>query len=196
MQSIRNPLLLTAVLGLSLSSVSYAGTDSGLYIGGSVGSASIDFSENRDPTLDGFDNISVDDSDSAYKVFVGYNIGIIPLLDLAVEGGYVNFGTQTGLITGGTIPSFDTEIDGWNAFGLVGIDLGPFGLFGKAGFLSWDGDLSNIDLSDMDNSGTDPAYGIGAKFQLGSFQLRAEYEIYDLELSDIDYYSIGAAFVF
>ena len=193
MQSIRNPLLLTAVLGLSLSSVSYAGTDSGLYIGGSVGSASIDFSESRDPTLDGFDNISVDDSDSAYKVFVGYNIGIIPLLDLAVEGGYVNFGTQTGLITGGLVPStsFDTEVDGWNAFGLVGIDLGPFGLFGKAGFLSWDGDIS--DLSD---SGTDPAYGIGAKFQLGSFQLRAEYEIYDLEFSDIDYYSFGAAFVF
>ena len=193
MQSIRNPLLLTAVLGLSLSSYSYAGTDSGLYIGGSAGSASVDFSENRDPTLDGFDNISVDDSDTAYKIFVGYNIGIIPLLDLAVEGGYVNFGTQTGLISGGSLPStsFDTEVDGWNAFGLVGIDLGPFGLFGKAGFLSWDGDISNLD-----DSGTDPAYGIGAKFQLGSFQLRAEYEVYDLELSDIDYYSVGAAFVF
>ncbi len=193
MQRLRNPLFLSAVLGLSLSTYSYAGTDSGLYIGGSLGSATVDFSESGDPTLDGFDNISVDDSDTAYKIFVGYNIGIIPLLDLAVEGGYVNFGTQTGLISGGILPStkIDTEVDGWNAFGLVGIDLGPFGIFGKAGFLSWDGDISNLD-----DSGTDPAYGIGAKFQLGSFQLRAEYELYDLEFSNIDYYSLGGAFVF
>lgn len=193
---LRYPLLLSsAVLGLTLSSFASAGSDSGLYVGGSIGSASVDYStEEFDADTNGFDSIDFDDSDSAYKIFVGYNFGIIPLLDLAVEGGYVNFGEQSG--TFNLVNAVSSEVDGWNAFGLAALNLGPFGLFAKMGFLSWDGDIGAAIDSGFDDSGTDPAYGIGAKFQIASVQLRAEYEWYDLDPVEIDYFSVGAAWVF
>jgi len=169
-------------------SVAQAGAESGFYAGGSVGSASLDFSE-EDPDIG---EIEFDDDDSAYKVFLGYNIGAVPLVNLAVEGAYVNFGTF-----GGDIAGFESEIDvdGFTAFGLVGFDLGPIGLFGKVGVLSWDNEISADDFS-TDDSGNDPAYGLGAKFQIGSFSLRAEYELFDLDEVDIDMYSVGAAYTF
>ncbi len=39
--------------------------------------------------------------------------------------------------------------------------------------------------STINNSDTDPAYGIGARQAFGSFSLRMEYEFYDLDL-DVD----------
>ncbi|HVK99746.1 MAG TPA: outer membrane beta-barrel protein, partial [Dongiaceae bacterium] len=87
------------------------------------------------------------------------------------------------------------DVDGFTAFGLVGFDLGPIGLFGKVGVLSWDNEISADDFS-TDDSGNDPAYGLGAKFQIGSFSLRAEYELFDLDEVDIDMYSVGAAYTF
>ena len=51
--------------------------------------------------------------------------------------------------------------------------MGPVGLFAKAGAMKWDLEGTG----GFSDSGTDPAYGIGAKFSLLSFQIRAEYEV-------------------
>lgn len=181
-------LIASAIVLAGFATVAQAGSESGFYLGGSVGSASIDASDN-DPDVG---EIEFDDDDSAYKVFLGYNIGAVPLVNLAVEGAYVNFGTF-----GGEVAGFDGEVDvdGFTAFGLVGFDLGPVGLFGKVGMLSWDNELS-VDDFDESDSGNDPAYGLGAKFQIGSFAVRGEYELFDLDGVDIDMYSVGAAFTF
>lgn len=175
---------------IALPGLATAGSDSGFYIGGSIGSAQLDYKD-EDPD---FGNIDFDDSDTAYKIFAGYNIGIVPLIDLAVEGAYVNFGTQDGEIN--QLGGSSIEVDGWTGAGLVGVNLGPVGLFGKVGFISWDGDIKSSSLGSASDSGTDPLYGIGAKFQLFSFQIRAEYELYDLNNVDIDYFSVGAAYTF
>ncbi len=174
-------LLAAAVLSLA-APAAFAGKDSGFYIGGSIASSSFDSSQ---------DDFGIDDSDTSYKIFGGYNFGIIPMLDLAAEASYVDFGGHEG-DAGDT--SVEVESSGVMASGLAAFNIGPVGLFGKLGFVNWDSDWKG--LTNEDDSGTDAAYGVGARFQIGSLSLRAEYEVFDLEGADINYTSIGASYTF
>jgi len=181
--------LIMSALMMGASSWAVAGSDSGFYAGGSLGTASVDYSEN-DPDIG---EVNFDDDDSAYKVFAGYNFGLVPFLNIAVEGAYADFGSQEGEIA--NVPGFSIDSTAWAGFGLVGFDLGPIGLFAKAGMFSWDVDF-DTPLGSVSESGTDPAYGLGAKIQLGSIAVRGEYELFDLDGIDIDYFSVGASFTF
>jgi hypothetical protein len=150
------------VLSLMAPVAAYAGTESGFYLGGGLGESSVEAG-------------SFDEDDTAYKVFGGFNIGFIPLVDFAVEASYVDFGTPE-------------DITGFDAFGLAGLSFGPFGVFAKAGAISWDSD---------NDSGSDPAYGVGARFALGSIAIRAEYEEFDVDEADtFSMTSISAVFTF
>ena len=172
LQKIKALLLSLAVTSLAIPTAAIAGADSGFYIGAGVGDATIKDS--------GFD-----ESDSAYKILAGYNIGFIPFVDFAVEGSYVDFGNPSN--TAGSV-----EATGFDAFGLVGLNFGPVGVFAKAGAINWDL-KTNTGFSD---SGTDPAYGIGAKFSLLSFSVRAEYEVFEFDTADVDMISVSAVFTF
>lgn len=160
---------------LGMPTAAVAGADSGLYIGAGVGDASVK-------------DTNFDESDSAYKIFGGYNIGFIPLVDFAVEASYVDFGKPSS--SAGSV-----EVSGLNAFGLAGLSFGPFGVFAKAGAISWDSD-STLGGTSSSKSGTDPAYGLGARFALGSLSVRAEYEVYDLDSTDLDMVSVSGVFTF
>lgn len=164
------------VFFLGMPTAATAGADSGVYIGVGAGNSTV-----KD---NGFE-----ESDSAYKLFGGYNFGVIPLVDLAVEASYVDFGDLSNSSRG-------VEVSGLDAFGLAGLNFGPFGIFAKAGILSWSRDTT-IGASIVSDSGTDPGYGIGARFAIGSFSVRAEYEVFDIE-SDVDLGmgSISAIFTF
>lgn len=186
-----NLRLVTLSLAVALAgtaNIATAGSDSGFYLGGSVGTAQIDYSED-DPDLG---EVEFDDDDAAYKVFAGYNFGVVPFMNLAVEAAYLDFGSYDGDI--GVINS-NIDVDSWTAFAVAGFDLGPIGVFGKAGMLNWDAELKTP-IGSVSDSGTDPAYGIGAKIQLGSFAIRAEYEMFDLEEFDVDYFSVGGSITF
>lgn len=154
----------------ALPTTAIAGSESGLYIGLGAGDTSLEGG--------GFD---VDDS--GYKVFGGYNFGLVPLVDIAVEASYVDFG-ELGVL----------DVTGVSAFGLVGASFGPFGLFAKAGVLDWEVE-SNFAAIDGE-SGTDSAYGVGARFSIGSFAVRAEYEVFDLDDVDLDMVSISGVYTF
>lgn len=165
------PCLLAGIPGGAI-----AGADSGFYIGGSAGDATVESGP-------------FDESDSAFKVIGGFNFGIIPLLDVAVEASYVDFGKPAR-------NNSSIEVTGLDAFGLAGLSFGPFGLFAKAGMISWDADSSAGTVSSSD-SGTDPAYGLGARFALGPISVRAEYELFDLKDEvDIELLSVGATYTF
>lgn len=171
------------VLALFLSSAAMAGSESGLYLGGSIGQATVT-AKGQDPGDPEFN-----EEDAGYKIFLGYNFGIIPLIDVAIEGSYVDFGKPNG-------NNVEIDIVGWDAFGLAALTLGPFSVFGKMGFISWDSDTTFTGGSASD-SGEDPAYGVGAKFILGSLALRAEYEYFDVnELSDLYMVSAGVSWTF
>ncbi len=184
---------LTALLPaiyLLFSTSAYAGAESGFYVGGSIGNANISAKGETPGNID-FD---FSESDSGYKIFAGYNFGIIPLIDIAVEGSYVDFGKPTGTASDGS--SIKYEMTAWDGFGLVGLTFGPFALFGKVGVVAWDSE-SAIGAITGSDSGTDPAYGIGVKFQIASFAIRAEYERFDLNnFDDVYMASVGAAYTF
>jgi outer membrane immunogenic protein len=151
-------------LFLSIPTAVVAGANSGIYLGLGYGDATTEITD-------------FDESDSAYKVFGGYNFGVIPLVDLAIEASYADFGNPSTGIQ-------NAEVTGLSVFGLAGLSFGPFGIFAKAGVIDWDADTSDGTVTNSE-SGTGPAYGVGARFALGSFAVRAEYELYDLD-SDLE----------
>jgi hypothetical protein len=163
--------------------------DSGPFIGASIGNATVS-ADIPDP---GFGNdINFDEDDFAWKVYGGFAFDL-PLIDLGVELGYFNLGS----------PSFDSgagdlsiDVSGYSAFGLAGVSLGPVGLFLKGGYASWDADIQ-LDNLKGSQDGSDPAYGLGLRFTLGSLEVRGEYEVIDVDdVDDVYMASLGLAWRF
>jgi hypothetical protein len=73
-------------------------------------------------------------------------------------------------------------------------------LFAKVGLVSWDADIRAAfeDIVDRDSdSGTDPTFGLGVALRLGSFAVRAEGELFDVDGTDDLYMvSVGATYTF
>jgi len=172
-----------ALVLLLVSGTAWAGGQSGLYLGGSVGLAYFDVSD---------ESVQYKDNANAYKIFGGYNFGIIPLINLAIEGSYVDFGTAKGDVAGNSV---ETGMTGWDLFGLVGVNMGPVSLFGKVGAIDWSKKTSYASQSGK-NSGTDPAYGVGLQLQISSFAIRAEYELFTFDKVDIGFVSAGVSYTF
>jgi outer membrane immunogenic protein len=183
-------ILKVAMLGmLALPLTSWAGGDSGFYVGGGVGNSTIKVDQKDTSGV----NFNFDGNDAGYKVILGYNFGIIPLIDLGVEGSYVSFGKIEDTTINGPA---DAKATGFDGFGVGALTFGPFAVFGKMGMIRWSADTT-LDGATSSDSGTDPAYGIGARFQLFSFSVRAEYELFDVEgLKDLSMFSVSALYTF
>lgn len=165
-----------------------AKAESGFYLGGSVGQAGVEIED-----ASGVVPVSFDEDDFAWKAFGGYSFELLPVLSLAIEGGYVNLGGPSGDLLG--VPVL-VETDGFDVFGVLGVDLGPLGVFAKYGMISWDAEFTVDGLSDAED-GSDPAYGIGASIGLGSVDIRAEYEVFDIEdAEDVSMISVGIVWTF
>ncbi len=178
----------TFVVFLILAPLS-AFADSGFYIGASAGGATLE-ADIGDIGIPGLPS-DIDEDDTAIKVFGGYQFDL-PVIDLGIELGYVDFG-EPDIDVLGEVLLVDTS--GINAWGVASIDVGPIDVFGKLGMIAWDVDASLLDESVSDD-GTDIGYGLGAAFNLASLQIRAEYEIYDLDGTDLSMLSLGVAFRF
>ncbi|NNF49956.1 MAG: outer membrane beta-barrel protein [Woeseiaceae bacterium] len=170
-----------------------ANADSGFYIGGAAGGATLeaDIGDSGIPQLPS----SIDEDDTAFKVFAGYKFDL-PVLDLGIEAGFVDFGA----------PEIDTslgqiEIDptGVNLWGIAGIDAGPIDLYAKVGYIMWDVEVSSdiAGLGDeFSDDGSDIGYGLGLSFGIGSVRIRGEFEAYDLEDADLSMLSVGILYQF
>lgn len=145
------------------------------YAGASVGKASVE--------ADFFD-----ENDTSKKLIFGY-VFDLPVVDFSLETSYVDFGSPH---RGGA----QIEITGLDAFAVAGLDFGFMGVFAKAGVISWDGD-SRLGTFQESSSGTDSAYGIGARFNVASLFVRAEYEKFDIkDTDDVDMLSVGVVWRF
>lgn len=176
------PIAVFSVALACFSSQAMAGSDSGLYVGGAIGTASV--------STQGV-GFTLDEDDTGTKFFAGYNLGLVPFLDIAVEGGYTDFGAPEQSIAG--VPS-ELSVSSFSAVGLVGGKLGLLGVYGKMGLARSDLELKGI--VNYSDTSTDPVYGIGAKLQFASLAVRAEFERYGAEDVDVDFLSIGAYFTF
>lgn len=181
-------LMQAALLGLSLVP-SDARADSGLYIGGSAGGATLD-ADIGDIGIPGLPS-SIDEDDTAIKVFAGYNFDL-PAIDLGIEAGFVDFGEVDIPVLGDELL---VDTNGINLWGIASIDAGPVDIFGKFGYIMWDVEASFQGAKESDD-GSDIGYGAGLRFNLGSIEVRGEYELYDLDDTDLSMLSVGIAFHF
>jgi len=150
--------------------------DSGFFVGGAYGDASFDA-----------DSFSSFDQDSApYKIMAGY-IFDMPVVDIAIEAAWNDFGSQDGDVL--QVPA-KVDADGLSAFVVGGLDFGLFGIFAKAGMVSWDANL-NVGGLPASEDGTDPAYGVGMRLTFSSIEARLEYEVFDFDDVDLDMVSLG-----
>jgi outer membrane immunogenic protein len=177
--------LAVAALLLAVSVPAHA--DSGFYVGASIGRSTLDTDVSDDAG-----SLDFDDGDTAWKGFVGFNIDAF-VIDLAIEGGYVDFGQPAEQVAGNDL---EFDLTGWDVFGLAGVELGPIGVFAKAGFIDWSADASLNGARVASDSGTDPAYGIGVRFSLFSAEVRGEYEYFDVEDVDASLLSVGIVWTF
>ena len=168
----------------------FAGAESGFYIG--AGAGQWDFTLDFGESLIGGDE-EVDGDDMVYKIIGGFNFGVVPLIDLAVEVNY-NFFDEVG--EDATNGRADIDVHALNAFGLAGLSFGPVGLYAKAGVTYWEVEY-DLAGSDDDEDGTDPVYGAGARLQLGNWSVRAEYEYYDLDdIIDVETVTASVLYTF
>lgn len=148
--------------------------DSGIYIGAGVGQGHI-----RDQTADpaGGGTISFDAKEHAYKGFVGYRFGALPIFDVALEAGYTKFGNAAQTSLGQDI---NYKLHGATGAALLIFPLGPIDLIGKAGAIRWSVDKS-IGGTDTSKTGTAGFVGAGVGMRVWKLGLRAEYEYFDVK---------------
>ncbi len=181
-------LIQAGLIGLSLTPTE-AHADSGFYIGGSAGGATLE-ADIGDIGIPGLPS-SIDEDETAIKLFAGYNFDL-PVIDVGIEAGFVDFGEPEINVLGDDL-LIDTS--GINLWGIASLDAGPFDIFGKLGYIAWDAEASYQGLSDSED-GSDIGYGVGLRFNLASLEIRGEYELYDLDGTDLTMLSVGIAFHF
>jgi hypothetical protein len=163
--------------------------DSGFYIGGAAGAATVE-ANFGDTGIPGFP-ASIDEDDTAYKFFAGYNFDL-PVIDLGIEAGYVDFGAPEINVLG---DQFELDPTGINVWGIASLGLGPVDVHAKVGYLAWDVDATAFGQTESDD-GSDLGYGVGLSFGLAGIRIRGEYELYDLDDADLSMLSIGILYQF
>lgn len=163
--------------------------DSGGYIGAGIGGATVE-ANIGDTGIPGVPT-SLDEDDTAMKVFAGYTFDL-PKIDLALELGYVDFGAPEIDVLGDDL-MLDTT--GLNLWGIAALEAGPVDLFAKIGYISWDVELELLTNS-ASIDGSDLGYGVGLSFGLAAVKVRGEYEVYDLDGVDLSMLSVGIVYQF
>ncbi|HSG98377.1 MAG TPA: porin family protein [Woeseiaceae bacterium] len=176
---------LAALAAVSLATPGLVLADSGLFIGGSVGSTTLD--ESIDGTV-------FDDNATAFRLVTGYQFGDM----LGLEIGYQDFGELDETVDGPIPVQASISADGWTAGATLDLPLGDrFSLFGRAGYFFWDADVV-VDGLAVDVPGDEnPYFGAGARLNLGSnFSLIGDWSRFELDDLDTDVISIGFQYRF
>jgi hypothetical protein len=205
MERMMKRLIATAVLTTLVAAPAFAQSypgvpDEGVYLGAALGQSKLKFDMGGFYRDLGYPNVSSDDTDTAFKMFVGYQFNP----NFAVEASYVDFGDFTA---SSSAPGYSGEaklsMDGFTAalVGKLPIQDG-FSVFGKLGLIAWDADLNESEQfmgqsgsASYGEDGTDPYYGIGAEYVVNQVMMRLEFERYDISESgeDLDVDLISAS---
>lgn len=157
------------------------------------------------------DSVNVDNTDTGWKLFGGYQFNPF----LAAEASYVDLGDITSTVKGtidpANIPTLlkdASDVHGYLAKGwtLAGVGIWPVkptvSLFAKAGLFTWKADVDIKEVSSglstsRGANGTNGMFGVGARFMPHpKWELRAEYERYQVSSDWANFFSLGAAYHF
>ncbi len=182
MKATRMAYLALAVLGLS----GAASAETGIYLAGSIGSASI---------VDSFDEFVIDDDSTAYRITVGWQFSDF----LSLEAGYHDFGRfEDSYTIDGQPIDLRLEADGFTLGGTASIPLSrSMWLYGRAGAFMWDGDADVNSITDARPEDTNPYYGGGAKVKMTErLSLIGDWTRFELKDTESDVISLGFSYRF
>jgi len=179
-------LWLASLAAVFIASPGIAAADSGFFVGGSFGSATID---------DGFDGVNLDTDTSAYRFVGGYQFGDL----FGLEIGYQDFGDLDETLVISPISSLiSISAEGWTAGGTLDLPLSDnFSLFGRGGVFFWEADVSIDGFSINVPSDENPYYGAGARLKVSpNLSLIGDWSRFELDEVDTDVFSIGLQYRF
>jgi hypothetical protein len=161
--------------------------DNGFYLGAGVTQAKLD------NIGDNFDTGDLNDfklDNTAWKVIAGFR----PIDMFAVELNYDDLGDE-GRTTGGV--RFNADAKAFTAYAVGFLPIPVVDVYAKAGLARWETNASATGLFDLDDHGTEFAYGAGVQVHLGSLAARLEYEQFDVENTDgVELLTLGATWTF
>jgi len=178
-------ILPAAVLAISAPAAAQQ-SDAGWYIGGSYGMTTFDID------TAGITNPSVDDSDSGFKIFGGFQFS----KHWGAEVGYLDAGKASVTGPGGNA---DLSVTAITFAGTGTLPLNEsFSLLGKVGLWMWDTGCSGaICVSSASDSDTDLFYGIGARYNINkNWGVQAEWEQFETSADSVTLTSIGVRYKF
>ena len=182
-----NRLTGVCAVALTFAAAAAQAADQGFYVGAGTGRAQI---KDNPAQLGG---ASFDETGTSYRVFGGYRLGLIPILDFAGEVGYRDLGDAQGTVNG-TAARY--TVKGADATVLAILPFLGFDIFGKFGVLRYDLDKT-IAGATTGGTGTAPIYGAGVGFRFWRLGIRAEYERIDIDKVDtVDVGMVSATFRF
>ena len=171
---------------LALGGVAQA-ADNGFYVGGGVSQARLD------DIGDDFDTGDLNDfklHDTAWKAIVGFR----PMKMFAVEANYDDLGSENRSLGAG---EFRADAKAFAAYGVVFLPIPIVDLYAKAGLARWKTSARADGLFDLDDKGTDFAYGAGVQMNFGSLAARLEYEQFDIKHTDgVELLTLGLTYTF
>jgi OOP family OmpA-OmpF porin len=175
----------------TMSTMMSKGPEAGWLVGGSVGQSKGDCGSSVAGS-------SCDDSDTAFRIFGGYQFN----KHLGVELGYATLGEVKATL--GAI-SATAEAKAWDVMAVGTFPIADkFNVFGKLGWFKADTDLSSNIGGSASDSSSGLTYAIGAGYDFNkNFGLRAEWQRYtDVGgnnvggETDVDVMSIGVVYRF
>jgi OmpA-OmpF porin, OOP family len=176
-----------AMLGLLAGASAYADQAPGFYAGAGIGQATVKV-----------DDSAFDDSDTAFKVFGGYNFNN----NFAAEVTYFDGGApgESFDLGGGDTGRVEAAFTGLNLSVIGRIPVSEsFAVFAKVGYSSYDVKVkaSAFGFSDSaSDSENDLSYGAGAAFTFGQFDVRGEYEAINVDGGDFNILSLSGVYRF
>lgn len=205
-----------SILALAVAATGFAASANaqGVYIFGDVGRSDFDIGS-------GGSGISVDDTDTAYSLGIGYRFND----NFSAELGYADLGETTASTDApisGSVYGSDVTIDGDLEVDATGFFYGVRGdlpvsesvnLFARLGLLHWQSDFDMSGTVTIDgvsysgnasaelDSGTDPYLGLGADYSFNdNVSVNAQWNRYMLDVADedldIDTFSVGLTYRF
>ena len=183
---------LSALAALALTVATTAGADvtPGFYVGAGLGTTEV--------SEESIEEFTADDSDNGFKIFGGYTFNEF----FAIEASYFDFGEASGTLEDPFLGDFDFKV---GVSGLSGSVVGRipagemFSVFGKIGFaqyeLDFDVTIDGESGSDSESE-SDMIYGGGIALGFGGFELRAEYEVLNVEDGDVNMLSVNGLYRF
>lgn len=173
-----------ATLALMGAMAAQADTQPGFYAGAGIGSTKV-----------GDDFSGVDDSDTGFKIFGGYNFNA----NWGIEGTYFDFG-EASVSAGNS--SASVGVTGLSAAAVGRLPVSDmFAVYAKLGFASYDVDVNfrnvqGFGSGHLSDSDSDMIYGVGGALGFGgNFEARLEYEALNVD-GDASMISVSGLFRF